>query len=141
MENGSQSERNRQTATPHFIMELRENRLLFSGALGVSIVAFMGLLQFSSKELDTALAGSLICFIVSVPINAMSVYLTTLAIERVANIHFRRAFLLISIMGLTATFGGLACLFWHFSCLAGVSFLGISLAATVFAFLERSRHG
>jgi hypothetical protein len=133
MENGLQGERNVQEDSPGFINELRENRLLFSGALGVSIVAFTGLLQFSPKEMDAALIGSLICLIGSIPINAMSVYLTTFAIQRPTNLYLRKSFLAIAIMGLFATLGGLIGLFWHFSCIAGSSFSVVSLAVTGFA--------
>jgi hypothetical protein len=75
--------------TPRYILEFQENRILFSGALGVSIVAFTGLLQFSWEEIatDLALLASFVCLIVSIPVNAMSVYLTTFAIQRKTNLH------------------------------------------------------
>lgn len=126
--------------TPGYILEFQENRILFSGAIGVSIVAFTGLLQFSLKDMDAALIGSLVCLIISIPVNAMSVYLTTFAIQRNTNLCFTGWFLGISIAGLIATFGSLVGLFWHFHQSAGIAFCLVSIVATAFALLERHKY-
>jgi len=113
---------------------LKENRLLFSGALGIS-VAFTGLLPFSSER-DVFLTISLFCFAVSIPVTAMSVYLTTLGIEHKAVLD-SKAFPLVASAGLFATFVGLVFLFWHFYFLAGFVFLGASVFAFIFAMRKR----
>ena len=91
----------------------KENRLLFSGALGISVVAVIQLLQLSS--FDTALVVSLICFAISIPLTAMSVYVSTLEIDNkeAANSNWFMGF---SALGLGATLGGLISLFFHFAC-------------------------
>ena len=129
--------------TPKYILEFQENRILFSGALGVSIVAFTGMLQFSWEEIasDLALFITFGCLIVSIPVNAMSIYLTTFAIQRKTNLHLRKSVISIGTLGgLITTLGALTGLFWHFHWVAGFSFLLISCVATAFALLERSKH-
>jgi hypothetical protein len=124
--------------TPGFILEFQENRLLYSGALGVSIVALTSLMQFSPANMETALTASLWCLVVSIPTNAMGVYLTTFAIQRGMNLRLRPAFVWISIVGLIATLGSVTGLFWHFDKYVGVSFFLVSVASTVFALTARA---
>lgn len=135
--------RDKEKDIPLYILEFQENRLLYSGALGVSVVAFIELLQFSSKEIsaDSALLFSLVCVIVSIPVNAMSVYLTTFAIQRETNLVLRKSFVWISLCGgLLTTVGALTGLFWHFYQAAGIAFCLTAVAATVFALKERGKH-
>jgi ABC-type amino acid transport system permease subunit len=89
----------------------REDRLLFSGGLGISLLAVIQLLQLT--ELDWALSFSLHCFALSMPLTAMGVFLMDLELSLKRHINGYVFALTVGIIGLVATVSGVAGLFIH----------------------------
>src|SRR5215208_973653 len=89
----------------------REDRLLFSGGLGISLLAVIQLLQLD--ELNWALSFSLHCFALSIPLTAIGVFLMDLEIAVKRPINRAGLTLTAGIIGLVATVAGVVGLFIH----------------------------
>ena len=126
---------NSQRDEARLIRDLKDNRLLSSGALAISIT-FTGLLPFSSER-DMALTICLFSFAISIPITSLSVYVTSVGMEHKVNPYDDTIFTLVAAGGLLATYVGLVSLFWHFFCFAGLTFLTLSIAAIAYAIVRR----
>jgi len=105
-----------------------ENRFIFSGLLGISVVAIIQFLQLSA--LDTPLTVSLYSFSVAVPLLTLSVF--TITVTSHLEYTVVPGYLVMThTIGTFAAFTGTVCIFWHFSRIAGIVFLLMSLIATV----------
>jgi hypothetical protein len=90
----------------------REDRLLFSGSLGISLLAIIQFLQL--HHLNTALSVSLHCFALSIPLSAMGVVVTEVELARKNHIvRLRHLFLIAGWTGLATAICGVVGLFLH----------------------------
>lgn len=133
MSNGSYSEK-----------ASKENRLLCSGALGISVVAVVQLLQLSS--LDTPLVVALYAFAAAIPLTAMVVYVTTLEIDNQAAAKPEWLFLVLTLLGLVVSLVGVGALFFHFDFIQcagyiGWTFIGVSALTIVLGFIFKTTTG
>jgi hypothetical protein len=89
----------------------RLDRLLFSGGLGISVVAVFQLMSMS--ELDWVLSFSLHCFALAIPLLSVGVVLMDVELER--KNHVRNYVLVLGsgLVGLVATVLGLVGVFVH----------------------------
>jgi hypothetical protein len=94
----------------------KENRVLCSGSLAISLLALMELLPQSS--LDLALQAAMYCFAVSIPLTAMSVYVTTVEVDNQNAARPVDTFMVLMFLGLVATLAGVGALFVH---MAGIT--------------------
>lgn len=89
----------------------RSDRLLFSGGLGVSVVAVTQLLQLS--ELSRSLSISLHFFALSIPLLSLGVLVMDQELAKGRHVHNYRAVLVAAMTGLATTLCGVAGLFLH----------------------------
>jgi hypothetical protein len=116
----------------------KENRVLCSGSLAISIFALFELLPQSS--LDCALHAAMYCFAVSIPLTAMSIYVTTIEVDYQNAARPINVFMALMSLGLVATIAGVGALFVHMAAITEyVHFLfgGVCLLAIVFGIIFR----
>lgn len=123
-------------------------RLLYSGALGISVVAFSQLLQQDVTRLDSCsppwwitlgipapcLTVSIYCFALSIPLMAVGILLLTdkgYASWPTSLITTEVIFVVGSVIGLLASFVGTFFLFLHFYGAAAVIFVIASVVAFI----------
>jgi hypothetical protein len=100
----------------------KEDRLLFSGALGVSVLAILGLLPMA--ELNSTLSFSLHFFAISIPLCAMGVVLTNWLLSGEDQMRYYGLYIAFGYGGLFVTFCGLVGLFLHLGNVLGTFFYG-----------------
>lgn len=118
--------------------EIRENRsrffrLLFSGALGIAVLAVIECLQLRPDAFDAPLTVSLYCFAISVPLTATGIVLPTMGDKPVLQKLDAFIFYIGGRVGLSVSFLGMVCLFWHFFTAAGIIFAVFGLLAYMFS--------
>jgi hypothetical protein len=106
----------------------KENRVLCSGSLAISIFALFELLPQSS--LDCALHAAMYCFAVSIPLTAMSIYVTTIEVDYQNAARPINVFMALMSLGLVATIAAIT-EYVHFL------FGGVCLLAIVFGIIFR----
>jgi len=108
----------------------REDMLIYSGLLGIAVIAVVQLL--GAPAIDRSLTVSLYAFAVAVPMLAVSIY--GLTVELGYKYAVMPAYMEIAHFGgALAAITGTAGIFWHFSRLIGLTFLSISVLAVIFA--------
>jgi len=103
------------------------DRLTFSALIGVAVVGLLQLLQL--EKLDIPLTVSLFCFAVGIPLLGVSIAIISLE-AGYGDIHYVTPIYVdvLEVLGTLAVFIGFTTVFWHFEWLAGLVFLGLSLA-------------
>ena len=125
----------------------REDRLVFSGALGISVLAIIQFLQLS--EGNSTLSFSLQCFALSIPLCAMGVVLADWELARKRQVRNDWLYRSVGYGGLIVTGVGLVGLFLHLGNVlgtffygwgtAGLYFIGVLVAFTVMGFSRGNR--
>jgi hypothetical protein len=102
------------------------DRLVYAALLGVSSIAVIEFLQF--PKLDIALAISLVCFAVAIPLLAMGMFVIALTNQYQAQ-REPLWFGALELVGVLAAFFGLGAMLWHLYWIAAALFCAISLVA------------